>query len=268
MHNNACAISTRMQKMMSRRPRETAGSFRQQAVATANLLLEAANRLDGENHNVSEAAPDSRSQRMGNLSQSSNVQNDRGQSLMQTTLLSPGEREMRNLFNWNARTSTGKRKGRASVQSKPKKKKIPTWTHTFVCLAHRDDDLVPDSQERATLKLAGLGEKRVTLPVLATALEVCDELRFQYPRLADGGGFELLRASDASSKDLEVIKAPEGGHTVDYLKAVIHSAKIYIRPLQKDLDLSPCSVDVSASCMSYNVLSDNTPRSSKHLAPL
>ena len=166
---------------------------------------------------------------MGNLSQSSNGQNDRGQSLMQTTLLSPGER---NLFNWNAR----KRKGRASVQSKPKKKKIPTWTHTFVCLAHRDDDLVPDSQERATLKLAGLGEKRVTLPVLATALEVCDELRFQYPRLADGGGFELLRASDASSKDLEVIKAPEGGHTVDYLKAVIHSAKIYIRPLQKDLN--------------------------------
>ena len=98
---------------MSRRPRETAGSFRQQAVATANLLLEAANRLDGENHNVSEAAPDSRSQRMGNLSQSSNGQNDRGQSLMQTTLLSPGEREMRNLFNWNARTSTGKQGERA-----------------------------------------------------------------------------------------------------------------------------------------------------------
>ena len=44
--------------MMSRRTRETAGSFQQQAVATANLLLEAANRLDGENPsgNVSEAA--------------------------------------------------------------------------------------------------------------------------------------------------------------------------------------------------------------------
>ena len=53
----------------------------------------------------------------------------------------------------------------------------------------------------------------------------------------------------------QVFKAPEGGHTVDYLKAVIHSVKIYIRPLQKDLDLSPCSVDVGASGMSYNALS-------------
>ena len=53
-----------------------------------------------------------------------------------------------------------------------KKKKVPTWTHTFVCLSHTDDDVVPDSQERATLKLAGLGEKRISMLAFATAQEV------------------------------------------------------------------------------------------------
>ena len=53
----------------------------------------------------------------------------------------------------------------------------------------------------------------------------------------------------------QAIKAPEGAYTVDCLKVIIHSAKIYIRPSQKDLDLSPCSVDVGASGMSYNALS-------------
>ena len=39
-----------------------------------------------------------------------------------------------------------------------------------------------------------------------TAQEVYNKLRFQYPRLGDGGGFELLRVSDVGGKDLEVIK--------------------------------------------------------------
>ena len=34
------------------------------------------------------------------------------------------------------------------------------------------------------------------------------------------------------------LEVPPGGYNVEFLKAVISSAKIYIRPMQKDLDLS------------------------------
>ena len=36
---------------------------------------------------------------------------------------------------------------------------------------------------------------------------------------------------------LDVIAMPKGGYTTSYLKAVVHHAKIYIRPLQCELDV-------------------------------
>lgn len=53
---------------------------------------------------------------------------------------------------------------------KSKKKKVPTWSHTYVCLGQPDDDTVPDSHDRATLKLVGLGEKR--FPTLTSIIDV------------------------------------------------------------------------------------------------
>ena len=38
---------------------------------------------------------------------------------------------------------------------------------------------------------------------------------------------------------LDVTPPPPSGYTADYLKRVAGQAKIYIRPLQKDLDLTP-----------------------------
>lgn len=58
-----------------------------------------------------------------------------------------------------------------------------------------------------------------------------------YPKLSDGGGFELLRVPDGGGKQIDVIPIPEGGYDVPYLKAVIHHAQVYVRPLQKDLCL-------------------------------
>lgn len=72
-------------------------------------------------------------------------------------------------FSWNPGSSSSqafsgkKRKSKESgeIQSRhPKRKKVATWTHTFVCLANKQQDIVPDGNERAKLQLAGLGEKR------------------------------------------------------------------------------------------------------------
>ena len=79
----------------------------------------------------------------------------------------------------------------------------------------------------------------------STSQEVYSELIFQFPKLADGGGFEMLRVPEEGGKELEVIPVQADGYSVEYLRAVITTAKIFIQPLQCDLDLTPSSSDVS-----------------------
>ena len=75
------------------------------------------------------------------------------------------------LFNWNPSSTVGKKRKKTSKSQGSNKKKIPTWTHTFVCLARVDQEIIPDGQERAELQIAGLGEKRVPLSSYADAQE-------------------------------------------------------------------------------------------------
>ena len=120
-----------------------------------------------------------------------------------------------------------------------KKKKLPTWTHTFVCLANMSQNEVPDGDEWASLPPSGLGEKRVTLYSCSEMQNIYDELLFQFPKLKQAGGFELLRVPEGGGKLLQVIASPGSGYTVEYLHAVVHHAKIFIRPMQNNLSADP-----------------------------
>lgn len=68
-----------------------------------------------------------------------------------------------------------------------------------------------------------------------------------FPQLRDAGGYEILRANQCRS--LEVVPAPADGYTTAYLKDIFGQAKIYLRPIQRDLsenlDNSPTSNLVS-----------------------
>ena len=44
----------------------------------------------------------------------------------------------------------------------------------------------------------------------------------------------------AGQRLLQVIPSPSDGYSVTYLKEVLRQAKVYIRPMQKDLSLIPC----------------------------
>ena len=68
----------------------------------------------------------------------------------------------------------------------------------------------------------------------------------QFPKLSEGGGFELLRVNDrgGAARRLELINPPKSGYDVLFLKAVVQQAKIYIRPLQKKLSCSPSKEEV------------------------
>lgn len=113
-----------------------------------------------------------------------------------------------------------------------------------MCLSSTNQDTLPDGEERATLQIAGLGEKRISLSAFADAQEIYQDLSFQFPKLSDSGGFELLRIPEGGGKQLDIIAAPETGYTVSYLRAVVHHAKIYIRPMQRNLSLEPVKKEV------------------------
>ena len=65
----------------------------------------------------------------------------------------------------------------------------------------------------------------------------------EYPKIKEGGGIELLRAvgGGGGQRKLEVLSSGPRGYSIEYLRNIIciGQATLYIRPLQKDLDLTP-----------------------------
>ena len=65
----------------------------------------------------------------------------------------------------------------------------------------------------------------------------------EFPVLTMCGGYTLLRLAENSHNMVE-IEGPDNGMTVQYLKDILNHAKLYIRPLQKDItneDMKPYS---------------------------
>ena len=77
------------------------------------------------------------------------------QSNLASSVQSTSADPSRHSFLWDIRGTLGKRKCGAYKKGGSKKKKLPTWSHTFVCLANKEQDSISDSQERASLLLAG-----------------------------------------------------------------------------------------------------------------
>lgn len=113
------------------------------------------------------------------------------------------------------------------------------WEHEFVCLARTTQITPPSPMDKATLIRALLGPKKLKIIENADNLEFRETIMASFPQLVDGGGYELLRTKQETNRVLCVIPPPSGGYNVDYMKNMVSQAKIYIRPIQKDLSLSP-----------------------------
>ena len=127
-----------------------------------------------------------------------------------------------------------------------------------MCLVNRNSEVVPDSQERASLILAGLG---LQFDNYSEWSEIYDEVLFQYLKLKESGGFELLQEGEGGGKRLQMIACPPKRYTVSYLHAVVYHATVYIRLLQRDtsLELSAKEVRTCATKFNYNYLSLDIP---------
>ena len=93
----------------------------------------------------------------------------------------------------------------------------------YFVLESADQDTLPDGEERATLQIAGLGEKKISLCAFFDAQDIYHDLLHHFPKLSEAGGFKLLRVPEGGG---DIIAAPESGYTVADLRAVVHHEKI------------------------------------------
>ena len=125
------------------------------------------------------------------------------------------------------------------------------WKHKFVCLAFHDQSRIPTTDcEKDTLLEAGLGEKEIEFDDLnIDAEEFRDLLISHYPRLSEGGGFQFHKCSPNSRK-LEQLSSTTLSSPA-MLKSRVGNARTYIRPMQRDLDITAV-FDLPTGVSGYN----------------
>jgi len=151
--------------------------------------------------------------------------------------------ERNRLFNFGQ-----KRERKEQHKPKKSKKKRPSiWTHDFVCLSSTTCAKIPTSLEAGELMRAGLGKKSLSVLSFGNSAELHEEIVSTFPGLKDAGGYELLRVGETKGERnlLVVIPQPPEGYTVEYVKEVVRQAKVYVRPLQRDLSMEAQPLDRS-----------------------
>ena len=82
---------------------------------------------------------------------------------------------------------------------------------------------------------AGLGLKELSFNANGDALHIHTVLTGAFKQLEDCGGYTLLHLASNSTQLIE-IESPKKGLTVTYLKDIVKSAKLFVRPLQIDIE--------------------------------
>lgn len=110
------------------------------------------------------------------------------------------------------------------------------WSVKMVCLSEKNARRVPCSvAERETLVQAGLGEKVIIPDITCSAQEFQGIIISAFPKLDGCGGFDLLRCTP-NTKELEMISLAVS-QSPKLLKSVVSGGKVFIRPIQQNLDL-------------------------------
>ncbi|XP_066931338.1 uncharacterized protein [Clytia hemisphaerica] len=113
-----------------------------------------------------------------------------------------------------------------------------SFTREYTCLPLVTSVTTPSSQMAMTLEYAGLGKKKITLPSNANHAEVVANIHSAYPRLKECGFFTMHKAKRGGNcqplQDMNL-----DSYDVNSLRKKFKSKSlIYLRPLQKNLDLS------------------------------
>ena len=159
----------------------------------------------------------------------------------QATVSSSYYAEHRRLFGHGSgykpsHSAMAKGKGPKSKYSGKAKQnpRLVIWKKEVMCLQYKDAKKVPDTTEKIALAKLGLTVKEVKFDLDGDIWHFDSILKEAFPELQFTGGYTLLRARTASS--LVVIDPPKGGFNIRYLKDILQSARLYVRPLQNDIE--------------------------------
>ena len=132
---------------------------------------------------------------------------------------------------------------RKSNDSQRSYKVKETWTHEFFCLADCTTSSVPSRAVKFELQSAGLGRKKIIFGWKDNPFAFKAKLEEVFPRLVDGGGFDILR-SGVNVQLLVLIPPPAAGYSVPFLRDMsgLGQALAYVRPAQTNLDIADISV--------------------------
>ena len=97
---------------------------------------------------------------------------------------------------------------------------------------------------------ASLGEKKITFTDIdCNGEEYRKKITESFPKLLEGGGYELLRCCN-NSRSLQIL-SPIALTSPKSTRDLVGRSKVYIRPVQKDLDTSTSSTeDFQFKCVS------------------
>ena len=125
-----------------------------------------------------------------------------------------------------------------------KGKRPATCTLKFVCLANSDAEKPQSSiKERTILCNAGLGEKSVQLDANANQAECHEEITKHFPQLGETG-YEVLLYQRGEDGGFFKIDPP---YIPKRIKDIAGNAKIYLRPLQRNLIADSSGIESEVS---------------------
>ena len=214
---------------------------------TASLLrsvlghVERRQRL-AQSSQPSQAIPSAGSLGHGAVQQTSNNSSPSNAAVVPAIQQSSSSRprlEFEKLFGYKPDVSSGRKKKRKSSnrQSRspvPKCSKVKLWRKETICLRFKDQSKGPDTAEKMQLATVGLGLKELSFNAEGNSKHIHNVLLDAFTAPNDCGGYTLHRLS-SNSTDLITIEPPRGGVTVRYLKDIVKSAKLFVRPLQADI---------------------------------
>lgn len=125
-------------------------------------------------------------------------------------------------------------KGKGPARKPQRKRKGTQWKKDCICLRDTKQALKPTPEEKIELAKMGLGLKAIEFGSDGDAEHIHKVILESFPVLDSCGGYTLLRLAENSHSMVE-IDGPDCGMTVPYLRDILNQAKLYIRPLQKDI---------------------------------
>ena len=139
----------------------------------------------------------------------------------------------------------GSGRKRNTHQPSAKKRKC-VWKHKFMCLAYCGQSRLPTSEtDRNDLFEAGLGEKEIEFDDFnCSSSQFREEIYTAFPQLREAGGYQFLKCVP-NTRNLEALSSLVLTSPL-LLKQRVGAARTYIRPIQRDLDLTK-TVEVSPS---------------------